>query len=146
LHPTEDFDSGVHGRLTKTMAWLRRDKDCIALVVAWALLLQAAILSFTSGVHAATLASGGSIVLCTAKGAVIGRQLPGQSHQTADCQCCSMSCRSACGGGCGGIVPIALRVPLPASVEAPADPPRILGLRLKSAEASAAQPRAPPLI
>ena len=54
------------------MAWLRRDKDCIALVVAWALLLQAAILSFTSGVDAATLASGGSIVLCTAKGAVIG--------------------------------------------------------------------------
>ena len=63
------------------MAWLRRDKDCIALVVAWALLLQAAILSFTSGVHAATLASGGSIVLCTAKGAVIGRQLPGQRRE-----------------------------------------------------------------
>jgi hypothetical protein len=126
------------------MGWLRRDKDCIALVVAWALLLQLAILSFASGAHAATLASGGSIVLCTAKGAVIARQLPGQSHQTADCQCCSMSCRAACGGGCGGIVPLALRVPLPASVEAPADPPRVLGLRLKSAEASIAQPRAPP--
>ena len=55
------------------MGWLRRDEDCIALVVVWALLLQAAILSFTSGVHAATLASGGSIVLCTARGAVIGR-------------------------------------------------------------------------
>ena len=54
LQPTEDFDSGVHARLTKTMAWLRRDKDCIALVVAWELLLQAAILSFASGVHAAT--------------------------------------------------------------------------------------------
>jgi hypothetical protein len=127
------------------MAWLRRDKDCIALVVAWALLLQAAILSFASGAHAATLASGGSIVLCTAKGAVIGRQLPGQGHQKADCQCCSMSCRLACGGACGGILPVALRVPLPASLEAPGKPPRLLGLEPRSAEASAAQPRAPPI-
>jgi hypothetical protein len=128
------------------MGWLRRDKDCIALVVVWALLLQAAILSFTSGVHAATLASGRSVVLCTAKGAVIGRQLPGQSHQKADCQCCSMSCRAACGGSCGGILPIALRVPVPGSVEAPANPPRVLTLRLRSAEAFTAQPRAPPLV
>lgn len=127
------------------MGWLRRDKDCIALVVAWALLLQAAILSFTSGVHAATLASGGSIILCTAKGAVIGRQLPGQSHQKADCQCCSMSCRAACASSCGGIVPIALRVPLPASVEAPANRTHFLAPPPKSAEASAAQPRAPPV-
>lgn len=126
------------------MGWLRRDKDCISLVVVWALLLQAAILSFTSGVHAATLASGGSIILCTAKGAVIGRQLPGQSHQNPDCQCCSMSCRAACAGSCGGIVPIALRVPLPASVDAPANPPRFLGPQRQSAEASSAQPRAPP--
>jgi hypothetical protein len=125
------------------MGWLRRDTDCIALVVVWALLLQAAILSFTSGAHAATLASGGSVILCTAKGAVIGRQLPGQSHQKADCQCCSMSCRSAC-GSCGGIVPIALRVPLPASVDAPAKPPRFLGPQRQSAEASSAQPREPP--
>jgi len=114
--------------------------------VVWALLLQAAILSFTSGVHAATLASGGSVVLCTARGAVIGGQLPGQSHQKADCQCCSMSCRAACGGSCGGILPIALRVPLPGSVEAPANPPRVLAFRLQSAEAFTAQPRAPPLV
>ena len=128
---------------TDTMAWLRRDKDCIALVVVWALLLQAAILSFTSGAHAATLASGGSVVLCTAKGAVIGRQLPGQSHQKADYQCCAMSCRTSC-GSCGGIVPIALRVPLAASAETPAKPPRFLEPQSKSAEASSAQPRAPP--
>jgi hypothetical protein len=127
------------------MNWLRRDKDCIALVIVWGLLLQAAILSFTSGAHAAMLASGGSVVLCTAKGAVIGRQLPGQNHQKADCQCCTMSCRAACAGSCGGIIPIAFRAPLPASVEAPAKPPRFLGPRLKTAEASAAQPRAPPL-
>jgi hypothetical protein len=37
-----------------------------------------------------------------------------------------MSCRSACGGGCGGLVPLALRVPLPASVETPAEPPRLI--------------------
>jgi hypothetical protein len=127
------------------MGWLRRDKDCIALVVVWALLVQAAILSFTSGAHAATLATGQDIVLCTAKGAVIGRELPGQSHQKADSQCCAMSCRSACGGGCAGLVPLALRVPLPASVEAEAAPPRRLEPLNQSPDASPAQPRAPPL-
>jgi hypothetical protein len=126
------------------MGWLRRDKDCIALVVVWALLLQAAILSFTSAVHAATIVSGGSIVLCTTRGAAIGRQLPGQSHQKAECQCCTISCRSACGASSGGLVPLALRIPLPASVEAPADPPRVLAPEHRSAEASPAQPRAPP--
>lgn len=127
------------------MGWLRRDRDCIALVVVWALLVQAAILSFASGAHAATLASGQDIVLCTAKGAVIGRQLPGQSHQKTDCQCCAMACRSGCGGGCAGLVPVTLRIPLPASVEAPAAPlPRLEPL-VQSPDASPAQPRAPPL-
>ena len=126
------------------MGWLRRDKDCIALVVVWALLLQTAILSFASGAHAATLASGGSIVLCTTKGAVIGRQLPGQNHQKADCQCCTMACRSSCGGSCAGIVPLAFRVPLPASVEAPAKPTRRLEPLAQSPDTGPAQPRAPP--
>jgi hypothetical protein len=126
------------------MGWLRRDQDCIGLVVAWALLFQAVILSVSSGAYAAQLASGGSIVMCTARGAVTDRSVPGQRHKSTECQCCSMSCRAACGGG-GGIIPIALRVPLPTSVEVPAKPPRVLGLRLRSAEASAAQPRAPPL-
>jgi len=128
------------------MGWLRRDKDCIALVVAWALLLQAAILSFSFAVHAATLASGGSIVLCTTRAAAVGQQLPGQSHRKADCQCCTTSCRSACGGSTAGLVPLAFRVPLPASVEAPAEPPRIVALHLQTAEASPAQPRAPPFL
>jgi hypothetical protein len=127
------------------MGWLRRDKDCIALVAVWALLLQTALLSFVSGAHAATLASGQDIVLCTAKGAVIGRALPGQSHQKADCQHCAVSCRSACSGACGGgLVPLALRIPLPAAVEAPANPPRISAPLSQSAEALPAQPRAPP--
>ena len=127
------------------MGWLRRDKDCIALVAVWALLLQTALLSFVSGAHAATLASGQDIVLCTVKGAVIGRALPGQSHQKADCQHCAMSCRSACGGTCGGgLVPLALRVPLPASAEAPANPLRLFEPLSQSAEALPAQPRAPP--
>ena len=95
------------------MGWLRRERDCIALVVVWALLVQAAILSFASAAHAATLASGQAIVLCTAKGAVISLELPGQSHQKADCQCCAMSCRQACGTS-AGLVPLALHVPLPA--------------------------------
>jgi hypothetical protein len=114
------------------------------LVVVWALLLQAALLSFTAGVHAATLASGGSIVLCTARGAAIGRQLPGQNRHKAECQCCTISCRAACGASGGALVPLALRVPLPASVEAPAGPPRLLAPGHKSAETSPAQPRAPP--
>jgi hypothetical protein len=58
------------------MGWLRRDKDCIALVVVWALLVQAAILSFTTGAHAASLASGESVVLCTLKGVILGKTAP----------------------------------------------------------------------
>ncbi len=43
-----DFDGDTALAVNNwTMGWLRRDKDCIALVVAWALLLQSAILSFT---------------------------------------------------------------------------------------------------
>jgi hypothetical protein len=128
------------------MGWLRREKDCIGLVVAWAILVQAVILSFTSGLHAATLAAqpGQAVVICTARGAVIARQLPGQSHQKTDCQCCSMACRSACGGSCGGILPIALRVPLPASVQVPADRPNFEVPAVKSAEVFSGPPRAPP--
>ena len=126
------------------MGWLRRDKDCIALVVVWALLLQTAILSFAAGAHAATLASGQSIVLCTARGAVIGRQIPGQSHQKADCQCCTMACRAGCGATPGGVLPTVFRVPLPSSAETPAKPPHVLEFPLQTAEASPAQPRAPP--
>ncbi len=126
------------------MAWLRRDKDCIALVVIWALLLQAAILSFASGAHAATLASGGSIIMCTAKGAIVGRQLPGQGHQKADCQCCSIACRLYCGGSCAGVLPIALRVPLPPSALTLAIGPRLDVPAAKFAEAFSAKPRAPP--
>jgi hypothetical protein len=128
------------------MGWLRRDKDCIALVVIWGVLLQAVVLSFASGAHAAAIASGGSIVLCTARGAVIARQLPGQNHQKADCQCCAMSCRAACGGTSAGLVPLAFRVPLPASAKAPVNPPRIVAREHQSAEISPAQPRAPPLL
>lgn len=128
------------------MGWLRRDKDCIGLVVAWAILIQAVILSFTSGLHAATLASepGGSVVLCTSKGAVIGRQLPGQSHQKPDCQCCSIACRLACGGSCGGLLLIAARVPLPPSASVRVKGPGIDAPVLKLAGAFSAQPRAPP--
>jgi hypothetical protein len=128
------------------MKWLRRDQDCIGLVLASALIVQALVLSLSSGAYAATLATGGSTVLCTASGAVAERTVPRQRHKSTDCQCCSMSCRTSCGvGGGGGIIPIALRVPLPASVEVPAELPRALELRLRSAETATPQPRAPPL-
>jgi hypothetical protein len=128
------------------MGWLRRDKDCIALVLVWALLVQAAILSFTSGAHAATLASGEKVVLCTLKGALLGKTVPGQSRQKADHPCCVLSCRMACSGmGNTGLIPLALRVPLPASIEARAAPlPRLAPLT-PSPDISLAQPRAPPL-
>ena len=127
------------------MAWLRRDKDCIALVVASALVLQAIIVSIASGAHAAAFASGGGIVLCTVKGAVAGRQLPGQDHRKADCGCCALACRLACGGCCGGIVPIAVDVPLPSSALKLASGPRLEEPPTKSAQAFSARPRAPPL-
>jgi hypothetical protein len=128
------------------MKWLRRDQDCIGLVLAWALLVQSLLLAVSSGAYAATLATGGSTVLCTQRGAVTDRTVPGQRHKSTDCQCCSVSCRTACGGGGGsGLLPIALRVPLPAAVEVPAEPPRAPELTLRSAETSLAQPRAPPL-
>jgi hypothetical protein len=128
------------------MGWLRRDKDCIALVVVWALLVQAAILSFTSGAHAASLASGESVVLCTLKGAILGKTVPGQSRQKADHPCCTLSCRMACSGiGNAGLIPLALRVPLPTSIEPPAAPlPRLAPLT-QAPDTSPAQPRAPPL-
>ncbi|HXG78958.1 MAG TPA: hypothetical protein VNJ31_06455 [Methyloceanibacter sp.] len=127
------------------MGWLRRDKDCIALVVVWAFLFQATILSFTSAAHAATLASSRDIVLCTAKGAVIGRALPGQSHGKADCQCCALSCRLACGGACAGLIPLALRTPLPDLIEAQPMPLRRLEPLAPAPQFSPAKPRAPPL-
>lgn len=126
------------------MGWLRRDKDCIALVAVAALLLQAILLSVTSGLHAATLASGNGFILCTTRGAITGKQLPGENHRGADSQCCSMSCRLACSGTGGGIVPIASRLPLPAFAAARADAPLYRAPQDYSAETVSAQPRAPP--
>jgi hypothetical protein len=83
-------------------------------------------------------------VLCTANGAVTNRQLPRKGHQKQHGQCCTMACRAACGATPGGIVPVALAVALPASIEAPAKPARIVSLYCRPAEASPAQPRAPP--
>jgi hypothetical protein len=128
------------------MGWLRRDKDCISLVLAWAILIQAIILSFTSGLHAATLASGssGAVILCTTKGAVIGQQLPGQGHNKADCQCCLIGCRLSCGGVCGGVFPVAFGATLLHSVSRLATRPRLDSPSIKASEAFSAKPRAPP--
>ncbi|MGD9501198.1 MAG: DUF2946 domain-containing protein [Methyloceanibacter sp.] len=132
------------------MGWLRREKDCIALVVAAALALQAIVVSIASGAHAGALASGGSIVLCTAKGAVAQQQLPGKDpgkdHRSADCGCCSLACRVACGGSCGGILPVALDVLQPRSALKLATGLRVEGPRAKPAWAFSAQPRAPPFL
>jgi len=129
------------------MGWLRRDKDCIALVVVWALLLQAALLAFTAGAHAASLASGENVILCTLKGAVSSDPAPGQRHPQADHPCCTMSCRLACGSaGNAGLLTLDLRVPLPTSIETPAVPPRVVERLGQSADVSPSQPRAPPRV
>lgn len=125
------------------MGWLGRDKDCIALVVVWALVLQAAIMAVTSGAHAAASKTD-NLVLCTLEGAVTSPSDPDEGHHRSDHPCCTMSCRLTCGGTCGGLVSLGFRVPLPASVEAPAGSPRWIAPLGRIAEASLAQPRAPP--
>lgn len=125
------------------MGWLRREGDCVSLVVAWAVLLQALIASIGSGAHAAAYLRPADMVLCTGRGAAIAPADPAQNHRTTDC--CTPACRIACSGANGGIVPFDFRVPLPAFVENRAKPPRNLERLGQFAAASQAQPRAPPL-
>jgi hypothetical protein len=128
------------------MGWLRKERDLIGLVVVWAILLQAIVLPFTSGLHAATLTSGQeSNILCTSRGTVVTPELPGPSHKKPDCQCCHMSCRQGCGSACGGILPDLARVPLPSSTVIAIAGPRLDAPPASLAEHHSAQPRAPPL-
>jgi hypothetical protein len=127
------------------MGWLRRDKDCIALVAAWALLLQSAILSFGFGLHAAAFSPGETIVLCSARGAVVDHQRPVERHQAHDWACCATSCRLACSAAAGGVLADAARVPLPGSAAILAEAPLAEAGSSNAADVLSAQPRAPPL-
>lgn len=86
------------------MGWLRRDQDCIGLVLAWSLLLQAAILSFSSGLQVPSASQLGSII-CTTRSAAAGTELPAQNRHGTDCQCCVLGCHLTCGGAVAAIVP-----------------------------------------
>jgi len=87
------------------MGWLRRDQDCIGLVLAWSLLLQAAILSFSSGLQVPSASQLGSII-CTTRSAAAGTELPAQNRHGTDCQCCVLGCHLTCGGAAAAVVPV----------------------------------------
>jgi hypothetical protein len=130
------------------MGWLRRDGDCIGLVLAWAILVQAAIVSFTSGLHAAALASAGgeAAVLCTLKGPVKGETPPGQARHGRDSQCCLAACRLAWSGNGEGLLANAAILPIPPSAALLLKGPRFDAPTSKSVGHDAARPRAPPAV
>jgi hypothetical protein len=76
------------------MGWLRGNRDVIGLVLAWALLLQAAILGFTSAAHTAALTAqaGEAPIICSRDGL---KQTPQPKHQKHGCECCLTSCRTS---------------------------------------------------
>ncbi len=124
------------------MGWLRKQLDATALVLAWALLLQAAIVSFASGVEAAALASGDTSIVCTAKGIVPAKSEEKQKRTAHKADCCKAACRTACAGA-AGVEPRLASLPLPARDEsAVALPTRTP--HFQSADHFAARPRGPP--
>jgi hypothetical protein len=129
------------------MGWLRRDRDCIALVAAWALLLQSAILSFGFGLHASAFAASPdqTAILCSVQGTIANGQAPAEHRHEHDLACCTLSCRSACGGHSGGVLADNVRVPLPGSAVILAATPEAETILPAGAEHEAPQPRAPPL-
>ena len=84
------------------MGWLRRDQDCIGLVLVWSLLLQAAILSFSSGMQSASQLSG---LMCSTRTAATTDDAPAQSRHDPSCQACMHGCHAGCAGVGAAIVP-----------------------------------------
>jgi hypothetical protein len=125
------------------MGWLRKDNDCIALVLAWAVLLQATLLSFTFGLHASAFAAKSS-VLCSVLGDSAGGSLPVKSDHP-DMACCTQACRLTCHGVTGAFLVDASRILLPGSVSILAEAYYAETLLPDAIRAFAAQPRAPPL-
>ncbi|MET0688119.1 MAG: DUF2946 family protein [Methyloceanibacter sp.] len=128
------------------MGGLRKNRDCIGLMLAWAILVQAVILSFTSGVHAATLAAGagGGSVLCTTR-APGGEQIRAEPPHQSDWQCCATACRLACSATTAGLLPEAERVLLPAFAFAMVQLPHAETPAPRLHDAFSSRPRAPPL-
>ena len=123
------------------MGWLRRDQDCIGLVLVGSLLLQAAILSFSSGMQIPAATQLSSLMCSTRTGTTTG-EAPAQSRHDPSCQACMLGCHAGCAGIAAAIVP-AVRLLLTAFTAAV----------LKSAQcatpaisADLSQPRAPPRV
>lgn len=126
------------------MGWLRRDKDCIALVVVWALLLQAAILSFSFGLHATALASEPN-VLCSVRAEATEGKIPVKSQHGPDMACCTTACTRACSAHPGALLVDAVGLPLPGTAAILAEVRQVSPILPDQAGNFAAQPRAPPL-
>lgn len=86
------------------MGWLRRDQDCIGLVLAFSLLLQAAVLSFSSGMQipAASQLSG---LMCSTRTATRTGEAPPQNRHDPGCQACMLGCHAGCAGSGAVIIP-----------------------------------------
>jgi hypothetical protein len=126
------------------MRWLRREKDWLGLVLAWALFAQSFILGFASTLHAAeALARGGTGVICSAKGTA-GPQAPGPAGQKSDCPCCVAACRTACHMAAAGL-PGGCAIPLPGFAVLGDGQLHDDALLRATAERFAVRPRAPPL-
>jgi hypothetical protein len=125
------------------MGWLRKNRDAIALVLAWALLIQSALLAFASATHAAALASGEAAIICTSNGTVAAKEAPQPKRHGPHCDCCSLACRAGCNSVTAGLAPeAAILLPLPDLAGAEAlltETPK-----LDSADIFAAKPRGPP--
>ena len=108
------------------MRWLRTQRDMIGLIAVWGILLQSLAIPFSTGLHAATLASGDGAaggadfaLLCTTRGTisskVAGIAPDGQTENRNGAGCpCSMACHAGCASACGGgVLPGFARVALP---------------------------------
>jgi hypothetical protein len=126
------------------MGWLRKNRDVTALVVAWAILVQSALVAFASAAAAAAAISGDPAVICTAEGPVTAKTLPQPKRHGSHLNCCSLACRTACNSGiAAGVLPEIASLQLPSALDAAR-----LSLagttRLHAADISAARPRGPP--
>ena len=94
------------------MRWLRKERDLIGLIMIWGLLFQSLVIPVSATAHAAAQATGADAarLICTTRSSspvpagTFGPEQHNQSHNSADCHCCTMNCRHGCGGSCGGIL------------------------------------------
>lgn len=100
------------------MGWLRTQRDIIALIAVWGLLLQGLAIPFASSLHAAALTLDDDFALVCAKPGAPQAPAQDRNRNGPDCQC-SMACHAGCGATCGGgLLPAFARVVLPGDTSA----------------------------